>query len=340
MKLKRNIVGWMARYLLFRTDRLGDFIFSRIITHAIKKKNSLNTIDIVCSKYNAKYVKNYRDLNKVYIIEKWNLKLMYKNLKEINSKKYDYLIVLDGKRRSIFFSIFLKAKQKIAVVKDWRPYLILKLFFNKYLINSEINNQYKNFITLANLINLKVEDKIDYYSSYRFKKNIKINFKSNYTLLHLDEKWFEGFYYNDFKYMNLNENNFEILINTIFNKFKRPILITSGMVNAPILKKIIKKYFVKIDDNEYISKKYKNRLKFFDNTDFQDLEVIVKKSNNLICCEGAISHVSNAFKINTIALVNYSGANTGAFWTSHMSKITLIYRDDIKKICNLIKNLK
>jgi len=330
----------MAKYLLFRTDRIGDFIFSRIITHAIKKKNSLNTIDIVCSKYNAKYVKNYSDLNKVYIIEKWNLKLMYKNLKEINSKKYDHLIVLDGKRRSIFFSIFLKAKQKIAVVKDWRPYLILKFFFNKYLINSESNNQYKNFITLANLIDLKVEDKIDYYSGYRFKKNIKINIKSNFTLLHLDEKWFEGFYYNDFKYMNLNDNNFEILIDTIFNKFKIPILITSGMVKTPNLKKIIEKYFVKIDDNEYISKKYKNRLKFLDNTDFQDLELIVKKSSNLICCEGAISHVSNAFKINTIALVNYSGVDTGFFWTGHMDKIALIYRDDIKKICNLIKNLK
>ena len=31
MKLKKNIVGWMAKYLLFRTDRIGDFIFSRII---------------------------------------------------------------------------------------------------------------------------------------------------------------------------------------------------------------------------------------------------------------------------------------------------------------------
>ena len=266
----------MTRYLLFRTDRIGDFIFSRIITDAIKKNNSLHTIDVVCSKYNAKYVKNYRDLNKVYIFEKSNPKLMYKNIKEINSKRYDYLLVLDGKRRSIFFSIFLKAKYKIATVKDWRPYLILKLFFNKYLINSEINNQYKNFIALANLINLKVEDKIDYYSGYRFKKNIKINFKSNYTLLHLDEKGFEGFYYNDFKYMNLNDNNFEILINTIFNKFKKPILITSGMFKTPTLKKILKKYFVKINNNEHISNKYKNKLKFLDNTDFQDLELIVR----------------------------------------------------------------
>jgi len=324
----------MAKYLIFRTDRIGDFIFSRIITHAIKKKNSLNTIDIVCSKYNAKYVKNYSDLNKVYIIEKWNFKLMYKNLNEINSKKYDYLIVLDGKRRSIFFSIFLKAKYKIATVKNWRPYLILKLFFNKYLINSENNNQYDNFITLANLINLKIEDKIDYYRSYRFKKNIKINFKSNYTLLHLDEKWFEGFYYNDFKYMNLNDNNFEILISTIFNKFKRPILITSGMVKTPILKKIIKKYFVKIDDNEYISKKYKNRLKFFDNTDFQDLELIVKKSYNLICCEGAISHVSNSFNKKTYALVN--NFKTAKFWTNHMKNVKLVKRDNIYKICRQI----
>jgi len=259
---------------------------------------------------------------------------MYENLKKINSKKYDYLIVLDGKRRSIFFSIFLKAKQKIAVVKDWRPYLILKLFFNKYLINSESNNQHNNFITLANLINLKIEDKIDYYRSYRFKKNIKINFKSNYTLLHLDEKWFEGFYYNDFKYMNLNDNNFEILISTIFNKFKRPILITSGMGKTPILKKIIKKYFVKIDDNEYISKKYKNRLKFFDNTDFQDLELIVKKSYNLICCEGAISHVSNSFNKKTYALVN--NFKTAKFWTNHMKNIKLVKRDNIYKICRQI----
>ena len=30
----------MTKYLIFRTDRIGDFIFSRIITDAIKKKKS------------------------------------------------------------------------------------------------------------------------------------------------------------------------------------------------------------------------------------------------------------------------------------------------------------
>jgi len=126
----------MNRYLIFRTDRIGDFIFSRILTDAIKKKSSSNIIDFVCSSYNANYVKNYRDINKIFILDKYNIKLMIKNLVEINSNKYDYMIILDGKRRSFFFSFFLKAKYKIGVLKDWRPYFLLKIFFYKFIINT------------------------------------------------------------------------------------------------------------------------------------------------------------------------------------------------------------
>src|SRR5210317_2190239 len=135
----------MNRYLIFRTDRMGDFIFSRIITDSIKKKNSSNIIDFICSSYNANYIKNFKDINKIFILDKYNLILMIKNLIAINSYKYDYIIILDGKRRSVFFSIFLKAKYKIVLLKDWRFYLLLKLFFDKYIINSEIKSQYNNF---------------------------------------------------------------------------------------------------------------------------------------------------------------------------------------------------
>ena len=328
----------MTRYLIFRTDRIGDFIFSRIITDAIKKQNSSNKIDFVCSKYNSNYVKNYKDINKIYILDKSNLKIMLKNLLEINSIKYDKILVLDGKRRSILFSIFLNSKFKLAVVKDWRPLLILKLFFNKFLINSEIKSQHDNFVSLANLIDLKVNKKIDYYHSYKFKKNNKNRLKPNYTLLHLDEKWFENFYHKDFNYMNLNEKNFKLLVDTIFKKFKKNILITTGSIKIPLLENILKKYFKKYEDNEFISIKYKNKLRFFNNTDFQDLENLVKNANNLICCEGAISHVSHAFKKNTIALIN--GLETAKFWTSHMPKITLIKRSHINNICKEIKNFK
>jgi len=126
----------MNKYLIFRTDRIGDFIFSRIITDAIKKKNPNNIVDFVCSSYNSNYIKNFKDINRLYILDKYDLKLMIKNFFSINSVKYDYLIILDSKRRSFFFSIFLKAKYKIALLKDWRPYILLKIFFHDYIFNS------------------------------------------------------------------------------------------------------------------------------------------------------------------------------------------------------------
>ena len=325
----------MNRYLIFRTDRIGDFIFSRIITDSIKKQNSSNIIDFVCSKYNASYVKNFKDINKIFILDKYNLSLMLKNLIYINAIKYDYLIVLDGKRRSIFFSIFLNAKYKFALVKDWRPYYLLKFFFDKFLINAETKTQYNNFITLANLIDLKVAKKIDYYKSYIFKTNKNIFKQSNFVLLHLDEKWFEGFYYDDFNYMNLTYKNFNLLINVIFKKFKKSIIITSGNIKVPIFNQILNKHFKKKDNNMFESIKFGKKLKLIDNTDFQELETIVKQSSVIICCEGAISHVSHAMNKKTYALINTM--ETAKFWTDHMSKITLLRRGSIKQICNDLK---
>ena len=52
----------MSKFLIFRTDRIGDYIFSRILTESIKKDNPKNTIDFVCSSYNSQYVKNYNDV--------------------------------------------------------------------------------------------------------------------------------------------------------------------------------------------------------------------------------------------------------------------------------------
>ena len=79
---------------------------------------------------------------------------------------------------------------------------------------------------------------------------------------------------------------------------------------------------------------------YLDKTDFRDLESIVKRSTEVICCEGAISHVSNVFQKLTLALVNYQGVNTGIFWTKHMPKIKLIFREDIKKVCKNISNIR
>ena len=134
--------------------------------------------------------------------------------------------------------------------------------------------------------------------------------------------------------MNLNLKNFSLLIKTIISKFNKDIVITSGKVDIKQLNIIKNYYFKQLKKDIFISDKFKNKLTFIGNTDFRDLEYIVKKSKEVICCEGAISHVSNAFDKKTLALIN--DLKIAKFWTSHMKNLTLIKRDNIVKICKRI----
>jgi ADP-heptose:LPS heptosyltransferase len=327
----------MSKYLIFRTDRIGDFIFSRMLIYSIKMSNPKNIVDLVCSQYNSNYVCEFSDIRKIYILDKFNIRLMLKNCLNINREKYDYCIILDGKRRSIFFSLLLKIKTKVTLVKSFRPIFILKNFFDKYFINSEINSQYFNFKVLASYIKIKIPKKIEYFKSYKPTQKNRIKVFSNYTLLHLDEKWFEGYYHDDFKYMNLNKNNFDKLISSIKNKFKKKIIITSGKIDMLQFNQIKKILFTKYKKKFLKYKKNNNEVYLIEETSFNELKYLTSKSSELICCEGAISHVSHGYNINTYALVETH--KTAKFWTNHMPRIKLLNRNNIINICQQIRNI-
>ena len=135
----------MAKFLIFRTDRIGDFITSQVVTNSISEISTKNQIDIVASKYNAEYIKNFKYLNKIYIFDKTGNKLLdYFNLiNQLRKNKYDYLIVLDGKRRSFLSGIFVSSRIKVCLLKDFYPKILIQLFYNKYFKNSETNIQFK-----------------------------------------------------------------------------------------------------------------------------------------------------------------------------------------------------
>ena len=85
---------------------------------------------------------------------------------------------------------------------------------------------------------------------------------------------------------------------------------------------------------------YKSKVIFFENLDFRDLEIFVKKSKILIACEGAISHVSNSFDIPSIILIQKNRKQTALFWTGHMNNINRIYRSPIKNVIKQINKIK
>jgi len=330
----------MDKYLIFRTDRIGDFIFSRMLTQAIKKKNSKNLIDIVCSKYNHDYIKKYKDIRNIYPFDKYDPLLLVKNFLKINNENYDYIIILDGKRRSLFYSVFLKSKYKLAVLKDFRPNLFLKLFCDKYFINTELASQYSNFSTLCNYLHLIIPNKVDYFNSHYIQNDKYKTFTKGALLLHLDEKWFEGLYHHDYKYMNLNYKNFDFFIKNLFRKFKKKIVITTGTKQIKALDKIINFHFKKKQNKIFYSKKYSKKLIFISKTSFFELESITKNCKLIICCEGAISHVSHALKVDTIALVNKNNFKTASYWTNHMDQVRLVFREKIENVSKQINNVR
>src|SRR6056300_1945696 len=120
----------MSKYLFFRNDRISDYFFSIMIFDIIKKNNPNSQIDFVCSEYNSKYIRNFSDIKKIYILNKYNFTSLISNFYNITKEKYDYLIVLDGKSRSIFFStLFPNIKNKINLVKNFRLKILLNFFF-------------------------------------------------------------------------------------------------------------------------------------------------------------------------------------------------------------------
>jgi len=328
----------MAKYLIFRTDRIGDFITSQIVSSSIYESSNKNQIDMVTSKYNYNYIRHFKYFRKLYIFNKTGIRLLdFLNLYfEIKKNKYDYLIILDGKRRSFLSGIFINAKKKICFLKDFYPKIFIFLFYSKYIKNAESNIQFKNFETLLNYLDIKMPNKLNFYNKYKFKKNL-YNFKKPYLHLHLDEKWFENHYFYDFSYMNLNEDNIHLFLNYLTKKFRINIVITQGSNSIELMSKFKTKYFSNKKNILQLNNKY---IYFIHKSSFRDLENIVKHSKFLITCHGALTHVSYNFSIPTFDLIQKGREHFFLFWSGHMNNIYRLLRADINDVIKQINSIK
>lgn len=330
----------MNNYLIFRTDRIGDYILSQILINSISRNDKKSRIYIIASEKNFFYVNRFSNIYKVFLFKKKILLIvkLFFSLRKINFHK---IIVLDGKRRSFFFSLFIKSK-KIALIKNNFLIFLSKKLNIKFFINQEEVPLVDNLKKILNELKFKLS-KNDYniHQHYQFKKDLdwKI-FKKNKNNfhLHIDEKWFTRFYYKDYTNINLNYNNLILFIKFIIQKFKCNIIITTGSIELPIINNI-KNNFNKFNKNIYFQNFSNHKVFFHDRLNFLDLENIIRLSKFLICCEGSISHLSYSFKIKTFALIEKKKEVFYRHWTSHMgNNIKLIYRSNINEVIQQIKN--
>ena len=95
----------MKKYLIFRTDRVGDFLFSLKLIKIIKLNDPYSEITIIASKKNYKYIQTFSIVDKVIILRN-NLLSKIMLILNLREKKYDTIIVHDGKKSK--FHHFLK----------------------------------------------------------------------------------------------------------------------------------------------------------------------------------------------------------------------------------------
>ena len=287
-------------YLIFRTDRIGDYLLTNILIKAIKRSDPNSKIDIVASVKNFSYIKSFININKVYLlkhslINKIDLIL---NLRKIN---YDYVIIHDRKSRSKLVSFFLKRKKIIQNNKNFDSFIDdIKLILNKLNLNF-------------------YED--DLNSLKNSKKNIssKKNLHSNYINFHFDEKWISKYYIQS--YTNIEPNLLELgqFIKNIALKSNKKIIITTGNISLEILARLKE---IKFNKN----------IIFIDQINFLDLELITSKSDLLICCHGALSHVAAAYNIKQFDIIEESKSSFYYKWTKHFRNYNVIYRKNFSQL--------
>jgi ADP-heptose:LPS heptosyltransferase len=60
----------MNKYLIFRTDRIGDFLLSMILIKSIKRNDKNSYIIIISSEKNYDYIKTFNLIDEVIMLKK------------------------------------------------------------------------------------------------------------------------------------------------------------------------------------------------------------------------------------------------------------------------------
>ena len=288
----------MNRYLIFRTDRIGDFLISAILIKCIKINDPEAYIIVVSSKKNYSYIKNYPLVNSV---------LEFRNnfFSKINLifklKKNDFTAILihDNKKRSKFISFFLDSKEKIFIENpdQYSHIELIKIILKK--LNFSFFNDSLNLLS-HNKEKISSEDIVQ---------------------LHFDEKWIHNSYIKKFVSIEPKKNELITFIKEILIKTQKKLVITTGLHLPKIFEEVLP-HISNLD------------IKIYENLNFLELENVTLRSKILISCHGAISHVAAANKIKQIDIIDKSYNYNR--WTDHFRNYSYLYRDKFELLSKKI----
>ena len=290
----------MNSVLLFRTDRVGDFLLTLQLVKVIKSNYSNTRFTVVASEKNYEYIKSFSEIDEVVLLKN-NFFSKISLILKLRSYYYHTVIVHDGKNRSRFVSFFLKYKKRIVCPSNL------------------INTQYDTIKKTCNKLELKFNNNsLNFMDQRNHTATIKL--KQDFILLHFDEKWIFNLY--NKKYVNIEPSidQFLLFIDKIIYKNKN-LVITTGNTKISLLDTIKKKVNPK-------------NVQILENQSLLELESVVFNTKLLISCHGWISHVASARKIKQVDINDKSYSYDK--WTSHFRNYNYIYRNTFENLSNEI----
>ena len=290
----------MNKYLIFRTDRIGDFLVSAILLKCIKKHDPSAHITLIASNKNYSYIKTFPYVDQVIQLNNNFLSKINIFIKLIKFK-YKSIIIHDNKKRSKLISFFLRSNNKINI-KNTETISHIKII--------------KDILLQMSFTYFK--ESLDILSHHKTKNN-----EDKLIQLHFDEKWIFNDYIKKFLKIEPSESELISFIKEIIKKKKGRLIVTTGF-NLPYIIEKIKPLLKEL------------KIVLYENLSFSQLEDITSKSNILISCHGAISHLAAAYNIRQIDIIDKS-YNYGK-WTDHFRNYKFLYRDNFNKLSrNIIK---
>ncbi len=304
------------KYLIFRSDRIGDFLITSPLIQCIKRNDKNHSIEIVCSPKNFDFIKNLNIVNKIHVLKKNNFISKLNLFFKLKKKFYDTIIVSDKKNRSIVISLFLKSKIKIFNVSKLFTYKFLKSFYKNVFLDNDFSSHSVKKIQENNLncINFSLikEDfhsfKKDQFIKY-FQNLVNIDISKKFLLIHYDEKWEIPSYIKSFQKaesfidLEIEYNSFVKFLLYISNKTNLNIILTTGYINTNFINRFIKTE-KKLSPDIYKLESNSNNIFCIVNQSFESVSHLISHSKCFISCHGAFTHIAANFNIKQIDIIN------------------------------------
>ena len=321
----------MKKFLIFRTDRVGDFILSCILIKSIKRNKPNSEITVICSDQNYKYAKNYSLVDNAQLYPKKFIKKIFFFHSMIKSD-FDCILSLDGKKRSIFSCVISKANFKILTVTKK---IYKKIFFtlkDNILFIKDFRSRIEEFKFILKKLEMDYSDRdLDIFDGEIIKSNLDILNKipeKSFNQLHLDEKWITEAYRGRRKSRNFKPIDASIVqmcsfIEEFVTKSKKDLIISAGAETNSLIsgvkKQFSKKGVVSINGKKII---------ILDNISFTDLKLIIKKTDLVIACHGSPAHIASSFNTKIIDIFDQKNEEFYKFYTNHLRNYKYLYRED------------